>query len=320
MNFNLLQQLSKQNDSKRKLISIGFTVVISLLLTLVGIYGFEDYGIAIFVLIPFFIGFCSVFLYSYKNNISRFESISIGYITLAICTILLMLCALERLICIVMAAPFGVLFTWMGSILGYQLAKSSYTKSPSVLLVFIAVIPLTSFIEKDIKPELQSVTTLIIINSNAEKVWKNVIEFPELAKPNEFIFKTGIAYPINAKIDGNGVGAIRNCNFTTGSFVEPITVWDENKLLEFDVLEQPAPMKEISFYNIDAPHLHDYFVSKKGQFKLTQINENQTLLEGTTWYYHNIKPKIYWKQWSNFIIHKIHNRVLNHIKIQSEKK
>lgn len=47
MNFNLLQQLSKQNDSKRKLISIGFTVVISLLLTLVGIYGFGDYGVAI---------------------------------------------------------------------------------------------------------------------------------------------------------------------------------------------------------------------------------------------------------------------------------
>jgi hypothetical protein len=42
-------------------------------------------------------------------------------------------------------------------------------------------------------------------------------------------------------------------------------VWNEGKLLKFDVLEQPAPMKELSFWNIDAPHLHDYFVSK-GQF------------------------------------------------------
>ena len=98
-----------------------------------------------------------------------------------------------------------------------QLAKTSYSKSPSVLLILTAIIPLTSFIEKDINPELQSVTTSIIIDANAEKVWKNVVEFPELDKPTEFIFKTGIAYPINAKIDGKGVGTVRHCNFTTGS-------------------------------------------------------------------------------------------------------
>jgi len=42
------------------------------------------------------------------------------------------------------------------------------------------------------------------------------------------------------------------------------------------------------------------------------------LLEGTTWYYHNIKPAAYWQLWSDYIIHKIHVRVLNHIKFNSE--
>lgn len=79
-------------------------------------------------------------------------------------------------------------------------------------------------------------------------------------------------------------------------------------------------MKELSFWNINAPHLHDYFVSKKGQFKLTKLSNHKTLLEGTTWYYDNIKPEVYWKEWSDFIIHKIHNRVLEHIKNISEKK
>jgi hypothetical protein len=58
-------------------------------------------------------------------------------------------------------------------------------------------------------------------------------------------------------------GAVRHCNFTTGSFVEPITVWDEPRLLKFEVVEQPAPMKELSFWDIDAPHLHDYFFLSK---------------------------------------------------------
>lgn len=155
------------------------------------------------------------------------------------------------------------MLTWIGSLIGFTLLRKSSTSAPSALLILIAIIPLTSFEENKIEPELTSVTSSIIINAEPLEVWKNVIEFPELDEPTEFIFKTGIAYPISAKIVGSGIGSVRHCNFTTGSFVEPITVWNEGKLLKFDVLEQPAPMKELNFWDIDAPHLHDYFVSKK---------------------------------------------------------
>ena len=77
-------------------------------------------------------------------------------------------------------------------------------------------------------------------------------------------------------------------------------------------------MKELSFYDINAPHLHHYFVSKQGQFKLTKLENGKTLLEGTTWYYHDIRPVFYWRLWSEYIIHKIHLRVLTHIKETTE--
>ena len=146
-----------------------------------------------------------------------------------------------------------------------------------------------------------------------------MIEFPQLSAPTEFLFKSGIAYPINAKITGKGVGAIRHCNFSTGSFVEPITVWDEPRLLQFSVNEQPEAMKELSIYDLHPNHLHGYFVSKQGQFKLTLLPNGHTLLQGTTWYYNRIKPAQYWTLWSDYIVHQIHRRVLNHIKEQSEK-
>jgi len=230
----------------------------------------------------------------------------------------LILCAFEGLICIMMAAPFGFLFTWLGCIAGYAIQKKMPSRATATLLILICVIPSVSFVEKEIQPELTSVVSSIEINADAETVWKNVIEFPQLKEPDEFLFKTGIAYPINAKIEGSGVGAIRHCNFTTGSFTEPITIWNEPNLLKFSVSEQPAPMKELSFWDVDAPHLHDYFVSKEGQFKLTKLPNGNTLLEGTTWYYHNIKPAFYWQIWSNYIIHKIHMRVLKHIKYNAE--
>ncbi|MGV3548032.1 MAG: hypothetical protein ACO1N4_13280 [Pedobacter sp.] len=316
--MNSLVQKLPDNDNKRKWIAVGITVAISILLTLLGIYFYRDYGIALFILTPFFMGACPAVLYGSKKQISKMEAWKIAFTSLCVFTLGLLFFAIEGLICIAMAAPIAILFNWIGSLIGYFIVGKRANTSAVVILVLFGAIPTTAFIEKDVKPELTSVVTSIEIEADLATVWKNVVEFPELSDPNEFIFKTGIAYPINAKIKGTGVGAIRYCNFTTGSFVEPITVWDEPNLLAFDVLEQPAPMKEVSFWDIDAPHLHDYFVSRKGQFKLTKLPNGNTLLEGTTWYYHNIKPAAYWNGWSNYIVHKIHERVLNHIKQNAE--
>jgi hypothetical protein len=306
----LIEKILPTDDKKRKWTAVGLTVVISGLLTLWGIYGIGQYGIALFILTPLFIGAGSTILYGLEKEITKKEAWQIGFLTLGVFTAGLLVFAIEGVI--------GLLLTWVGSLIGYAIINKTPNNAPTTMLILIGIIPAMAFIEKDGEPTLTSVVTSIEINADPQTVWNNVVEFPQLDEPTEFIFKTGIAYPINAKIDGTGVGAVRHCNFTTGSFVEPITVWDEPRLLKFDVVEQPAPMKELSFWDIDAPHLHDYFVSKQGQFKLTALPNGNTLLEGTTWYYHNIKPAIYWQVWSDYIIHKIHDRVLTHIKSNSE--
>ena len=313
-----IETILPTDDKKRKWFAVMVTAIISGLLTVWGIYGIQEYGIALFILTPIFIGAGSTILYGIKNQITYRKAWQIGFLTLGIYTAGLLIFAIEGLICIVMAAPIGILLTWVGSLIGLALLKDASSKAPSAMLILIGIIPTMAFIEKESKPNLTSVVTSIEINANPKVVWENVVEFPQLKEPTEFIFKTGIAYPINAKIKGIGVGAVRYCNFTTGSFVEPITTWKESKLLKFDVLEQPAPMKELSFWDINAPHLHDYFVAKKGQFRLVALPNGKTILEGTTWYYHNIKPGIYWQVWSNYIIHKIHDRVLMHIKENAE--
>lgn len=82
----------------------------------------------------------------------------------------------------------------------------------------------------------------------------------------------------------------------------------------------PPSLIELSIYDdLHLPHLEGYFISEKGQFKLTAIAQNKTLLQGTTWYRHKIWPGFYWRLWSDHTLHKIHYRVLNHIKNQTEK-
>jgi hypothetical protein len=311
--------ITPENDKRRKFIAIALTVFISLLFTLICIYWAEEYGFALFFITPLFMGICPVIIYGKRKAITRAEAFNIAALALLWYFLLMIGFAIEGLICIIMALPFALLIVWLGSLIGYEIVSKTPKGGAPTIIALLFIIPIFSFVEKDSDPTVTSVTTFIDIDASPEVVWENVVEFPQLKEPTEFIFKTGIAYPINAKIKGSGVGAVRYCNFTTGSFVEPITVWNQPRLLAFDVLEQPAPMKEISFWDVNAPHLHDYFVSKKGQFKLIALPNGKTRLEGTTWYYHRIKPEFYWKLWSNYIVHSIHNRVLEHIKENSEK-
>lgn len=302
-----------------KWFSIGLTVLVAGLLTVWGIYGIGEYGMALFILTPLLIGMAPAVLIGHRQPITANEAVKNGFTALGIFTLGLLLFAIEGLVCIAMIAPLAAFLTWVGSLIGYALVrKASDRSSQTMLLVLIFLVPTTAYMEKDIEPKLVEVTTSIEIDADPATVWKSVIEFPELEEPDEWLFKAGIAYPISAQIQGTGVGAVRSCNFTTGSFIEPVTRWEEGKLLEFDVVQQPAPLKEISFWDIDAPHLQDYFVSKKGRFKLIALPGGRTRLEGTTWYYHDIRPAFYWQLWSRHIVHKIHERVLEHIRKNAE--
>ena len=312
----------RQNKIPKEYIAIGLTCFFSWIFAYLAMHIFKDYAFGLFIWLPVVMGASSTILFAYNNSATKHQCRNISFFALLIFCIGLLSFAFEGIICIAMAAPIGLFFNWIGFLIGWQIANKKIAGNPptslTILVLSVPTLMSFEFATKDNDVQINPIVTTIEINASAETVWKNVVEFPQLDEPTEFIFRTGIAYPINAKIVGQGVGAIRHCNFSTGSFVEPITVWDEPRLLKFDVIDQPEPMKELSFYDLHPNHLHGYFVSKQGQFKLTTLPNGHTLLEGTTWYYNKIRPTFYWTIWSDFMVHKIHERVLSNIKIQSE--
>ena len=284
------------------------------------VYIFREYGWTIFTVVPFFLGMIPPIIYGSKKEISRRESVKIGFATLGLFCFTTLLFAIEGIICIIMASPIMALCTWIGTLVGYSFVKKK--KIATKQLYSFILLPII-FIGVDLAidtREYLEVKTDIMIKAPIETVWTNIISFGKIDEPDELIFKVGIAYPTHAEIKGSGVGAIRYCNFTTGSFVEPITTWNEPNLLKFEVLEQPTPMRELNpFRDVHPPHLDGYFQSQKGQFKLIELGNGQTKVEGTTWYKIHIHPVQYWDVWSKYILHQIHYRVLKHIKKESEK-
>jgi hypothetical protein len=307
--------------SWREVFAIGISCSLGWAFTWLAVGYFKEYAFGLFIYLPIVMGTVSSILFGYNNNKSRKALRQVSFGTLYIFCIGLLFFAMEGVICIIMAFPLGLLFTWIGHIIGHAIVKNKMRGTPAAVILLLLSAPALMAFESTLQPEdqLRSVTTSVEINAAPETVWRNVIAFPQLDPPEEFVFKTGIAYPINASIKGRGVGAVRHCNFSTGSFVEPVTVWDEPHLLRFSVSDQPEPLKELSFYDIHPNHLHGYWISRQGQFRLLSLPNGHTLLEGTTWYVNKIQPGIYWTLWSDYIVHKIHSRVLEHIKVLAEK-
>jgi hypothetical protein len=103
--------------------------------------------------------------------------------------------------CVAMSLPLTIPLAALGAWYNHRDASTRLE-----LLLFL---PVTSF-------------TAITINAPPEQVWKHVLSFSDLPEPTEWYFRTGLAYPIRARIEGTGPGAIRYCEFSTGPFVEPI--------------------------------------------------------------------------------------------------
>ena len=106
---------------------------------------------------------------------------------------------------------------------------------------------------------------------------------------------------------------MRYCEFSTGPFVEPITVWEPPNRLSFDVAKQPPSMREWSPYEVvHAPHVVGTMQSLRGEFRISALPNGRSRLQGTTWYRLKMSPDAYWTLFADEIVHVIHMRVLRH--------
>ena len=303
----------------------AFTVLVCAALgvfgVLAGAYGLGNYGAPLFFGLPFFMGFLSALLYGVREQRTVKQCLSIAFVSMVITALALVCFLIEGILCIVALFPIATWLALVGAVLGYAVQArppSAGGRVESSLVCGLAVMAALALPVPN-SPTLTSVTT-ITVNRPPQDVWPHVIAFSEIAPPKEWLFLQGVAYPVRARIEGKGVGAIRYCEFSTGPFIEPITVWNEPHELRFTVTETPPALTEFNpLGTVIAPHLDGYFESLGGQFLLKEVAPSVTEIQATTWYTHKVAPVWYWELLSEPILHLIHKRVLSHIKSEAEK-
>jgi len=293
----------------------GAVVALGAVAISVGLLGV--YGSALFIGAPTVAGFLASMVFAHLHGPSRKGSFNATMLALLLSLVTMAGFALEGIVCLIMASPLaflGALLGWaIAQWLSEQFASPLPPATPSAFAIFALWLGLESLVPTG-PPEERVVESVVEVDAPPEVVWERVIAFPDLPPPTELPFRAGVAAPTGAVIEGEGVGAIRRCQFTTGEFVEPITVWEPGRELSFDVADQPDPMREMTpFDGPRPPHLDGYFATTRGQFVLEERPDGGTALHGRTWYALDIYPSAYWAEWTELLVHSIHLRVMNHV-------
>ena len=299
------------------LLGVAASLGITLVTVGIGVYLKRSYSTGLFLGVPFTIGYISSYIYNRRFPRSAGESIVVALASVTIAGGALIVSALEGMMCTVMALPLAFAVALPGALVGRVVARQSL--EPGAGAGMALLVPMFVAVEPRAAPPTHEVVTVVEIAAPPDVVWRHVVTFPDLPPPTELLFRAGVAAPTRARIVGTGVGAIRYCDFTTGSFVEPVTAWVENRLLAFDITAQAPPMTEWSPYReVNPPHLDGYFRATHGEFRLTLLPGGRTRLEGRTAYVVDMFPQRYWTLPAGRIVAAIHERVLRHIAALAE--
>jgi hypothetical protein len=299
---------------------------------LIGVFGawvairwLGSYGFSLFLALPFVMGYVAVWAYGRTHAQSFMNVLALVSLTILLAGLGIAALAVEGLVCLVMAAPIAWFLALLGGSVAYVIhARQGFGREQtSTFGGVLLALPLLMGLEHAAPPPVPRFTvhTGIEIAAPPDAVWKRIVAFPAIGKPREWVFRyAGISYPIEARIKGEGLSADRECRFSTGSFKEPILVWEPGRHFAFGIADEPPLMTETSPYGqIHVRHLEDHdFQPERADFVLTALPNGGTRLEGISTYQNKMWPGEYWRLYTDSIVHSIHNRVFEHVKQLAE--
>jgi hypothetical protein len=280
---------------------------------------FGSYGFGLFVVAPFLIGALTAFLANRKGDLGSRRTAGLVIFTVLLGSVGLVLTALEGIACIVMAAPLGLLIAWLGGLMGRRLAVAGRGSGRQAISALV-LLPLAFAVEGAFPTAMSFETReTILVNAPTELVWKAIVEMDAMDAPLALPFRLGVAYPIGGEILGEGVGAQRRGEFSTGVAVERVTEWVPNRKLAFVVLEDVPGMRELSPYErVHAPHVVGYFRTISTSFELLERADGSTEIIERTAHQLRLDPILYWLPLARWVVHENNMRVLTHIRRQAE--
>lgn len=232
---------------------------------------------------------------------------------------------LEGSICIVMALPAFLFFSslggWLAGIIHNYFAKKKNTTLVSIIIFPLLMTPLEQNLL--VLSKTYKVENTIKINAPPNVVWSQLTNVKSISNDEWKYSLTsfiGIPKPVEAKMDGMAIGAVRTSVWEKGvEFKEKITDWKPNVKMSysFDIDPQKIPDSALD------KHVKmggKYFSPLTGGYFINEDDKGNTLLKIETTLRDNTHFGIYSRIWGEIIFRDFHNSLLKLMKSRSEKK
>lgn len=300
----------------------GVVVAIALTLIFVGLGAlvFGIYGFAMFVASPFIIGAVTGYIANRRRTVTIEWTMVLVLLATTIGGMALIAAALEGIVCIMLAAPLGFGVAVIGGLLGRAIALR-FGPSTRHTLGAVALVPLI-LVSEWLMPTTTRFDTQqsIEINAPPHAVWQSIVRMDMRDEPVALPYRLGLAYPLGGEVIGEGIGAVRRGEFSTGTALERVTEWLPDRKLAFVVEKDVPALRELSPYDhVHAPHVRGYFLTNLTSFELVPLPGNRTQLVERTSHELKLEPILYWMPLARLVIDLNNDRVLRHIKRRAEK-
>ena len=298
----------------------GFTMFLVgvLVLCILVLLNIGEYGGTLFLALPLTIGVLLGFTAFHRYSYGRFALIA--FVIASVLGLLTLVTGFEGAICILMAYGLILLPITIGLFIGTALWRIRLKRHLPMLLLVCAVNPVTYVTEKSFPPfYTQEVVTVLDVDASPADVWSVLTGPVEFGESDHLLLSGGVTYPLDMRLDRSSAEPCLVCHLNNADTRLRVTTLDSLRSLTFEPVEQPPPMREVSFIGeLEAPHLHGYFGVDRGEFRLGPIGEGRTRLIAITQYHHRIAPAFYWRWWSDHLIDAMHRNVLRGVALKAE--
>jgi len=295
---------------------VGLTILAVATSTLV----FGVYGSGLFVVSPLIIGAVTAYIGNRRSDIGGRATWALVKSAAVLAGLALLALALEGLICILVIAPLWLLISAIGGLIGRAIARATH-RPPRSTSAALVVIPLVYALEA-IFPASVTFENQVSIDIKAPPaaVWRSITAMGHIEEPPGLLFRLGLAHPLSGRLVGEGVGAERHGEFSTGIAVERITEWIPNHRLGFVVLNDVPTVRELSpYHHVHAPHVVGYFATTLASFELEDRGAHMTRLTLRSTHVLRLEPTLYWLPLANWVVEANKARVLRHIRVLAER-
>ncbi|HEY0683030.1 MAG TPA: hypothetical protein VGD45_11920 [Steroidobacter sp.] len=284
---------------------------------------YEIVSTSFLLLAPFATGAIAVFFGSRAGRLSVGAQIGTAIGTMVFFLIAMFVLFIEGMICIMLVLPVFMIASIIGGLamgLALRLVRYNGAVVSCFALLPVAFAPLESRLTPD--SHERTVVNTVVIDASATEIWNNLTSVSNIEKEElgfSYTHAIGVPRPLQAAMDGAGVGAVRTSQWEKGvQFKEVVTQWQPPYRLSYDFDIPPGSIPR------DALDRHveiggEYFTVVSGAYTIRPLSAEQCEVTLQTTYANRSNLKLYGDLWGDFVFDDFHQSILRLIKHRAER-